>query len=55
MMFLWFEDMKKDLIKVIKDVSKFTGYHLTDYKVLVLDDALYIDNFRFVYTVFSNN
>ncbi len=46
MMFLWFEDMKKDLIKVIRDVCKFTGYHLTDYKVLVLDDALYIDNFR---------
>ena len=46
LMFLWYEDMKKDLIKVIRDVCKFTGHHLTDYKVLVLDDALYIDNFR---------
>ncbi len=45
-LFLWYEDMKKDLIKVIKEVSKFTGYHLTEYKVLLLDDAMFVDNFR---------
>ena len=43
---LWFEDMKNDLIKVIKDVSKFIGYHMTELQVLRLDDHLYIDNFR---------
>ena len=43
---LWFEDMKKDLVSVIKDVASFAGYHITQYKTLVLDDHLYIDNFR---------
>ena len=38
--------MKNDMMKVIREVSKFTGYHMTDYKVLKLDDHLYIDNFR---------
>ena len=46
MKILWFEDMKKDLVSVIKDVASFTGYHITQYKTLVLDDHLYIDNFR---------
>ena len=43
---MWFEDMKKDLQKVIREVAAFTGYHLTDYRVLLLDDHLYVDNFR---------
>ena len=38
--------MKKDLISVIKDIAKFIGYHMTEYKVLLLDDHLYVDNFR---------
>ena len=38
--------MKKDLIGVIKDVSRFIGYHMTELQVLRLDDHLYIDNFR---------
>ena len=38
--------MKKDLIAVIQDVCLFTGRHLTQLKVLELDDAMYIDNFR---------
>ena len=46
---MWFEDMKRNLIPVIKDVAKFLGYHLTELKVLQLDDHLYIDNFRKVY------
>ena len=46
MKILWFEDMKKDLVSVIKDVASFTGYHITQYKTLLLDDHLFIDNFR---------
>ena len=46
MKILWFEDMKKDLISVIKDVSKYIGYHMTELKVLELDDHLFVDNFR---------
>ena len=42
MKILWFEDMKKDLISVIKDVANFIGYHMTELKVLQLDDLLYI-------------
>ena len=38
--------MKKDLIGIIKDVSRFIGYHMTELQVLRLDDHLYIDNFR---------
>jgi hypothetical protein len=30
---VWYEEMKKDLIAVIKDMSKFLGYHLTELKV----------------------
>jgi len=43
---VWYEEMKKDLISVIRDVSKFLGKHLTEYRILKLDDHLYIDNFR---------
>ena len=50
MKILWYEDMKKDLISVIKDVAKFIGYHMTELKVLELDDHLYIDNFRKIIT-----
>ena len=50
MKIMWFEDMKKDLISVIKDIAKFIGYHMTELKVLQLDDHLYIDNFRQIIT-----
>ena len=43
---MWFEDMKKDLISVIRDVAQFIGYHMTELKILQLDDLLYIDNLR---------
>ena len=43
---MWFEDMKKDLISVIRDVSQFIGYHMTELKILQLDDFLHIDNMR---------
>ena len=33
MRLLWFEDMKKDLQSIIRDLSKFLGYHLTELKV----------------------
>ena len=38
--------MKRDLIRVIRRVCRFTGHHLTEYRILLLDDALYVDNFR---------
>ena len=40
MKILWFEDMKKDLIPVIKDVCTFTGYQLTQDKILKLNDQM---------------
>ena len=43
---IWYEDMKENLIQVIREVASFTGYHLTELKILQLDDHLYIDNFR---------
>ena len=46
MKFLWFEDMTKDMMKTIREISKFIGYHMTEYKILKLDDHLHIDNFR---------
>ena len=45
MKFLWFEDIRKDIMKVMRDVSIFVGHHMTEYKILKLDDHLYIDNF----------
>ena len=47
MKFLWYEDMKKDLIPVLRDLCKFTGRHLTEYRILKLDDFVYVDNFRY--------
>ena len=38
--------MKRDLISIIRDTSKFLGYHLTELKILILDDYLHIDNLR---------
>ena len=43
---LWFEEMKNDMMAVIRDVANFIGYPMTEYKVLQLDDHLHIDNFR---------
>ena len=50
MKIIWYEDMKRDLINVIRDMAKFLGKHLTEYRILKLDDHLYIDNFRKVIT-----
>ena len=44
--FFWYEDMTTDMKATIRELSKFTGYHLTDLRVLQLDDLLQIDNFR---------
>ena len=46
MKLMWYEDMKKGLIPVIREMTKFLGYHLTELKILTLDDHLYIDNMR---------
>ena len=35
---VWYEDMKKDLIAIIRDMSKFLGYHLTELKVRTVID-----------------
>ena len=53
MKFLWYEDMKKDLIPVLRDLCKFTGRHLTEYRILKLDDFVYVDNFRYEKTFSS--
>ena len=45
-LFLWFEDMKKDLIPIIRKTAAFLGCHLTELKVLQIDDHLYFDNFK---------
>ena len=55
MKIIWFEDMKKDLIAIIRDVAKFLGKHLTEYRILKLDDLLYIDNFRNILTEAHND
>ena len=55
MKMIWFEDIKKDMISVIKDVSQFIGYHMTQLKVLQLDDHLYIDNFRKIMVEATND
>ena len=47
MKFLWYEDMKKDLIPVLRGLCAFTGRHLTEYRILKLDDFVYVDNFRY--------
>ena len=46
MKILWFEDMKKDLIPVIKDICTFTGYQLTQDKILKLNDHLTFDQMK---------
>ena len=33
MKIVWYEEMKKDLIGIIREMSKFLGYHLTELKV----------------------
>ncbi len=50
MKIIWYEDMKKDLIAIIRDMVQFLGKHLTEYRILKLDDHLYIDNFRKIMT-----
>jgi hypothetical protein len=54
MKIMWYEDMKKDLISVIRDTANFLGKHLTDYRVLQLDDHLYIENFRQSFNAFND-
>ena len=46
MKILWYEEMKNDMMSVIRDVANFIEYPMTEYKVLQLDDHLHIDNFR---------
>ena len=46
MKIIWYEEIRENMMNVIREISKFIGYHMTEYKILKLDDLLYIDNFR---------
>ena len=46
MLFVFYEDMKADLMKVIERVSQFLNCPLTPEKKQMLADHLHIDNFR---------
>ena len=35
MKILWFEEMKNDMMKVIRDVAYFIGHPISEYKVKV--------------------
>ncbi len=47
MKFLWFENMKKDLGQVTRELCDFLGYPLTEDKVADLVKFLHIDNYRY--------
>ncbi len=47
--------MKRDLVAVIKDLAVFLEKHLTAFRILKLDDLLFIDNFRKVTTEAAKN
>ena len=53
--FLWYEDLKKNLMGVTRDLSKFLGRHLTELKILQIDDFLYIENYREFRSKFPKN
>ena len=46
MKILWYEDMQKDLISIIKDVCAFTRYQLTQDQILKLNNHLTFDQMR---------
>jgi hypothetical protein len=47
---IWFEDMKRDLAGVIRDVATFLDRKLSDENVEKLVEHLHIDNFRKITT-----
>ena len=47
---IWFEEMKRDLTSVIKNIANFIGYHLTELKIIQLEKHLHIDNLRNILT-----
>ena len=44
--FVWFEDMKKDMGAMIKDIGKFIGFQVPDDRVESLVAHMRIDNFK---------
>ena len=46
MKFYWYEDMKKNLAPIIKDISNFLNHDLCDRKVNLLKTHLQFSNFR---------
>ncbi len=43
---MWFETMKKDLTPVIRELSHFLGYPMTEDTITELKDFLDINNYR---------
>ena len=43
---VWYEDIVRDRLGVIRDLSAFTGFELPEQKVEELSDMLRVDNFR---------
>ena len=46
MKFMWYEDMKKDLVPIIRDLSGFLGYSLTESKIKELENFLDIKIYK---------
>ena len=46
MKFLWFEQMKKDLKPVIKELASFLDYKITDEQILQIDGFLEFSAYR---------
>ena len=48
---VWYEEMKDDLITVIRDLSKFLGFHLTELKILTLVKLLLFESSIYLFEV----
>jgi len=46
MKLFWYEELKKDQKKIIKDICKFIGYELSEEQINKLDDFLQFDNYQ---------
>jgi len=46
MKFFWYEELKKDQKKILKEICQFINYNLSDEQVDKLDDFMKFDNFQ---------
>jgi len=46
MKLFWYEELKKDQKKIIKEICKFIGYELSEEQINKLDDFLQFDNYQ---------